>query len=60
MERLKVKLDELKKWKEKFETGHKMWNDEIETEQEKLINDLQLQCLSNRESKDGRRYLAQR
>ena len=55
MERSKIKLDELKKWKEKFEAEHIMWKNELEIEQKKIISNLLLQCLSNRESTDERR-----
>ena len=47
MERSKIILDELKKWKDKFVTEHKMWRNELETAQEGLLE----QCLLTRESK---------
>ena len=47
-----IKLDELKKWKEKFETEHEKWKNELETEQDKLISDCRLQYRSDRESEN--------
>jgi len=53
MERAKVEIDELKKWKDKLETEHKKWKAKLETEQLKLISDCQLQYLSHRELTRG-------
>ena len=32
-----VEIDDLKKWKEKFETEHKLWKNKLEAEQKSLL-----------------------
>ena len=54
MEMFIPEIDELKNWKEKFETEHTMWKNELENEREKLIRDFRQQCLLEREYKDER------